>query len=232
MNSWEAVSVRMGGCMQTAFITFIKGKDGISMEQWKPYLEALASKAPVPGGGGASAVWVALGEMVGNLTIGKKKYAQWELEVKECLLRLEAARQEFLFLSEEDARVFEPLSKAYGIKAETEEEKEKKDAYMEECLDQAAQVPLKIMELCGSVMEDVEFLAGNGSRLAVSDAGVGIQFIRAALLGAVMNVYINTKMMKNKERAGELNRRAEALVREKTIQADQIYEIVLKAVKG
>ncbi len=222
--------------MQTAFITFIKGKDGISMEQWKPYLEALASKAPVPGGGGASAVCgalgVALGEMVGNLTIGKKKYAQWEPEVKECLLRLEAARQEFLFLSEEDARVFEPLSKAYGIKAETEEEKEKKDAYMEECLDQAAQVPLKIMELCGSVMEDVEFLAGNGSRLAVSDAGVGIQFIRAALLGAVMNVYINTKMMKNKERAGELNRRAEALVREKTVQADQIYEIVLKAVKG
>lgn len=206
------------------------------MEQWKPYLEALASKAPVPGGGGASAVCgalgVALGEMVGNLTIGKKKYAQWEPEVKECLLRLEAARQEFLFLSEEDARVFEPLSKAYGIKAETEEEKEKKDAYMEECLDQAAQVPLKIMELCGSVMEDVEFLAGNGSRLAVSDAGVGIQFIRAALLGAFMNVYINTKMMKNKERAGELNRRAEALVREKTIQADQIYEIVLKAVKG
>ena len=222
--------------MQSAFITFIKGKDGISMEQWKPYLEALASKAPVPGGGGASAVCgalgVALGEMVGNLTIGKKKYAQWEPEVKECLLRLEAARQEFLFLSEEDARVFEPLSKAYGIKAETEEEKEKKDAYMEECLDQAAQVPLKIMELCGSVMEDVEFLAGNGSRLAVSDAGVGIQFIRAALLGAVMNVYINTKMMKNKERAGELNRRAEALVREKTVQADQIYEIVLKAVKG
>lgn len=222
--------------MQTAFITFIKGKDGISMEQWKPYLEALASKAPVPGGGGASAVCgalgVALGEMVGNLTVGKKKYAQWEPEVKERLLRLEAARQEFLFLSEEDARVFEPLSKAYGIKAETEEEKEKKDAYMEECLDQAAQVPLKIMELCGSVMEDVEFLAGNGSRLAVSDAGVGIQFIRAALLGAVMNVYINTKMMKNRERAKELNQRAEALVREKTVQADQIYEIVLKAVKG
>ncbi len=206
------------------------------MEQWKPYLEALASKAPVPGGGGASAVCgalgVALGEMVGNLTIGKKKYAQWEPEVKECLLRLEAARQEFLFLSEEDARVFEPLSKAYGIKAETEEEKEKKDAYMEECLDQAAQVPLKIMELCGSVMEDVEFLARNGSRLAVSDAGVGIQFVRAALLGAVMNVYINTKMMKNRKRAEELNRRAEELVREKTAQADRIYEIVLKAVKG
>ena len=97
------------------------------MEQWKAYLEALSSKAPVPGGGGASAVCgalgVALGEMVGNLTVGKKKYAQWEPEVKECLLRLEAARGQFMELSDEDARVFEPLSKAYGIKAETEEEK-------------------------------------------------------------------------------------------------------------
>ena len=104
------------------------------MEQWKAYLEALSSKAPVPGGGGASAVCgalgVALGEMVGNLTVGKKKYAQWEPEVKECLLRLEAARGQFMELSDEDARVFEPLSKAYGIKAETEEEKAKK-AYEE-----------------------------------------------------------------------------------------------------
>ena len=73
-------------------------------------------------------------------------------------------------LSDEDARVFEPLSKAYGIKAETEEEKAKKAEYMEECLNAAAQVPLKIMELCGTVMEDLEFLAVKGSRLAVSDA--------------------------------------------------------------
>ena len=156
------------------------------MEQWKAYLEALSSKAPVPGGGGASAVCgalgVALGEMVGNLTVGKKKYAQWEPEVKECLLRLEAARGQFMELSDEDARVFEPLSKAYGIKAETEEEKAKKAEYMEECLNAAAQVPLKIMDLCGTVMEDLEFLAVKGSRLAVSDAGVGIQFIKAALL--------------------------------------------------
>lgn len=206
------------------------------MEQWKAYLEALSSKAPVPGGGGASAVCgalgVALGEMVGNLTVGKKKYAQWEPEVKECLLRLGAARGQFMELSDEDARVFEPLSKAYGIKAETEEEKAKKAEYMEECLNAAAQVPLKIMELCGTVMEDLEFLAVKGSRLAVSDAGVGIQFIKAALLGAVMNVYINTKMMKNREQAEALNRKAETLVREKTVQADRIYEIVLEAVKG
>ncbi len=206
------------------------------MNSWNEYLDVLASKAPVPGGGGASAVCgalgTALGEMVANLTTGKKKYAQWEEDVQAALFRLTAARARFIFLSEEDARVFEPLSRAYGIKAETEEEKAKKDAYMEGCLTAAAEVPMEIMEECVKVMDDIEFLANYGSRLAVSDAGVGIQFVRAALLGAVMNVYINTKLMKNREKAEDFNRKAEELVSKGTEQADRIYDIVLKAVKG
>lgn len=206
------------------------------MNDWNQYLEVLASKAPVPGGGGASAVCgalgTALGEMVANLTVGKKKYAQWEDDIQAALARLTAARERFLFLSEEDARVFEPLSRAYGIKAETEEERAKKDAYMEECLLAAAEVPVEIMKECVAVMDDIEFLARYGSRLAVSDAGVGIQFVWAALLGAVMNVYINTKLMKNRAVAGEMNLRAEELVEKGMAQADRIYAIVLKAVKG
>lgn len=204
------------------------------MEEWREYLDRLASKAPVPGGGGASAVCAALGtalgEMVGNLTTGKKKYAQWEDGVQECLEKLERSRERFVELSEEDAKVFEPLSKAYGIKAETEEEKQAKAEYMETCLLEAARVPLEIMEECNAAMESVAFLAEHGSRLAVSDAGVGIQFLRAALLGAVMNVYINTKLMKNRETAERLNREAETLVKKGTARADGIYETVLKAV--
>ncbi|MCI8455089.1 MAG: cyclodeaminase/cyclohydrolase family protein [Lachnospiraceae bacterium] len=205
------------------------------MEQWKDYLEALASKAPVPGGGGASAVCAALGaalgEMVGNLTTGKKKYAEWETGVCEALGRLETLRARFLELSEEDARVFEPLSKAYGIRAETEAEKQAKAVYMEACLLEAAKVPLALMECCRKAMTELEFLALHGSRLAVSDAGVGIQFLRSALLGAVMNVYINTKLMKNRETAAELNEHAQRLAAEGAQTADRIYEIVLKAVK-
>lgn len=206
------------------------------MDGWNEYLELLASKSPVPGGGGASAVCgalgTALGEMVANLTAGKKKYAQWEEGVQDCLKRLREARTQFIMLSEEDARVFEPLSKAYGIKAETEEEKLAKAEYMEECLKAAAEVPAQIMEACCEVMKDLEFLALYGSRLAVSDAGVGIQFVRAALLGAVMNVYINTKLMKNREFAEAINSRADLLVKEGTGYADRIYDIVLEAVRG
>lgn len=206
------------------------------MEVWNGYLETLASKAPVPGGGGASAVCgalgAALGEMVGNLTVGKKKYLQWDEETRECLSKLEKSRKRFVELSDEDARVFEPLSKAYGIKAETEEEKAQKAEYMEKCLDAAAMVPLDIMKECVAAMEPVELLALHGSRLAVSDAGVGIQFLRSALLGAVMNVYINTKLMKDREKAERLNAQAEKYVSEGTRRADKIYDIVLEAVKG
>lgn len=206
------------------------------MEEWKGYLDALASKAPVPGGGGASAVGgalgAALGQMVGSLTAGKKKYAEWEPGIQREIGQLERSRARFLALAKEDEEVFEPLSKAYGIKAETEEEKREKAEYMELCLCAAADVPLKIMEECVSAMEPVEFLALHGSRLAVSDAGVGIQFLRAALLGAVMNVHINTKMMQNRERAAELTERTERLLETGIRRADSIYEIVLKAVKG
>lgn len=205
------------------------------MDGWNEYLDLLASKSPVPGGGGASAVCgalgTALGEMVANLTTGKKKYVQWEDGVQDCLKNLGEARTQFVQLSDEDAKVFEPLSKAYGIKAETEEEKLAKEEYMEECLGAAAQVPVQIMEVCCKVMKDLEFLALHGSRLAVSDAGVGIQFIKAALLGAVMNVYINTKLMKNREHAEELNSRADLLIKEGTAYADRIYNIVLEAVR-
>ena len=78
------------------------------------YIDALGSGAPVPGGGGTSALCgalgAALGMMVANLTIGKKKYAQYEEDVKEDLSRLEEIKDELKRLVDQDARAFEPLS--------------------------------------------------------------------------------------------------------------------------
>ena len=154
------------------------------MGQWNEYLEVLASKAPTPGGGSAAAVYgsvgTALGEMVGNLTTGKKKFAIYEEEIQKILVRLQEARMDFIRLEKADEQAFEPLSEVYRMKAETDEEKKAKEGRMEECLKAAAQVPMEVMERAVSVMDDIEFLALNGSRLAVSDAGVGIQGIRSA----------------------------------------------------
>ena len=191
------------------------------------FLEVLSSKEPVPGGGGASALAGALGQMVANLTIGKKKYADVEAEIKELLERMQKLQAAFVTLADRDAQVFAPLAQCYSLPSLTEEEKAYKEKVMEERLLDASFVPLEIMEHAVAMLGILEILGDKGSRLAVSDVGVGVQFIRASLLGAVMNVYINTKSMKNREKAEELNARAGQLIEEGTAWADRIYAKVL-----
>ena len=195
------------------------------------YLEVLSSKAPVPGGGGASALagalGNALGQMVVNLTVGKKKYAEVEEEMQKYLTNLKTIQQEFLHLSDHDAEVLAPLAECYRLPSATLEEKEHKDAVMEEKLLDASMVPVEIMEKSLELLEILDVLADKGSRMAVSDVGVAVQFTRTALLGAVMNVYINTKSMKNREKAEEINQKAKRMIKIGKSQADEIYEKVL-----
>ena len=195
------------------------------------FLEVLSSKEPVPGGGGASALagalGNALGQMVANLTIGKKKYADVEAEIKELLGRMQKLQAAFVTLADRDAQVFAPLAQCYSLPSLTEEEKAYKEKVMEERLLDASFVPLEIMEHAVAMLGILEILGDKGSRLVISDVGVGVQFIRASLLGAVMNVYINTKSMKNREKAEELNARAGQLIEEGTAWADRIYAKVL-----
>ncbi len=199
------------------------------------FLDVLSSKEPVPGGGGASALagalGNALGQMVANLTIGKKKYAQVEDEIKELAERMKGIQGQFTALADQDAKVFAPLAKCYSLPSGTEEEKAYKAEVMEARLLDASLVPMEIMEKAWEMLEIMDILADKGSRMAVSDVGVGVQFIRTALLGAVMNVYINTKSMKNREKAEEMNEKAERLIKEGTEAADRIYQKVLEQLR-
>lgn len=200
------------------------------------WLDTLASKAPVPGGGGASALGgalaAALGQMVANLTVGKKRYADVEEEMQQSLLTLNQLQKELQGLADQDAEVFAPLAAAYGMPTGTDEEKAQKDRVMEERLLAATLVPLHIMEKAAEVLDIVVVLEQKGSKMAVSDAGVAAQFARAALTGAVMNVYINTKSMKNREKAEELNTRADQLLTDGMKLADEIYGRVLNKLTG
>lgn len=199
------------------------------------FLEVLSSSEPVPGGGGASAAVgafaAALGMMVTNLTIGKKKYAEVEEEIKDIRGQLEVLRNELVHLTDEDAKAFEPLSKAYGLPKETEEQKKEKEKVMEQALYEASVVPMQIMETILKAMRLLKVLEEKGSRLAVSDVGVGVLFAQAALEGASLNVFINTKMMKNRERAGEMNSRTDAMINEGQALKDDIYAKVLAKIK-
>lgn len=195
------------------------------------FLSELSSNAPVPGGGGASAAVgafaAALGMMVTNLTIGKKKYADYEEEVKAVRDRLEGLRDQLIDLVDGDAVAFEPLSKAYSIPKDDPE----RDTIMENALYEASVVPMSIMETVLAAAKELEVLVEKGSKLAVSDVGVGILFAQAAIEGASLNVYINTKSMKDRDRAAALDAKADAIIAEGVALKARIYDGVLAAIK-
>ena len=204
-------------------------------ESCQSFVEILASKAPVPGGGGASAlvgaIGTALGNMVGSLTLGKKKYADVEEDIIALKSRCDNIQDKLLKLVVEDAEVFEPLSKAYGMPKETDEEKEAKAKVMAVVLKEASEVPLKIMECCCESIDIMGQFAEKGSKIAVSDAGVGVIMCKAALKGASLNVFINTKSMADRELAECINKQADNMLDIYTAKADKIYESVLNKLK-
>ena len=201
----------------------------------KEFLYKLASKDPVPGGGGASAMvgalGTALGSMVANLTLGKKKYESVQEDMKVILEKADMLQKSLISLVEEDAEVFEPLSRAYGLSKNTEEEKKIRDEIMEDALKLACSVPLKIMEKALEAIAIHEELAVKGTRLAISDAGVGVLFCKSALMGASLNVYINTKLMRDREYAAGINAGTEKMLADGISRADRVYSEVENAIK-
>lgn len=206
------------------------GRTDLAQMRLDQFLEKLASNSPVPGGGGASALagalGIALGNMVGALTAGKKKYAGVEAEIAAANEKAYALRDAFLALAEEDAEAFEPLAAAYSIPRDDPG----RDAVMENALRAAAEVPLQIMEKCCEAIELAAVYAEKGSVIAVSDAGCAAAMCRAALESAALNVYINTKSMKDRKLAESMNEKVAGMLEEYGHIASQIYEAVTREV--
>ena len=190
------------------------------------FIDELASAAPTPGGGGAAsyvgAVASALASMVGNLTVGKKTYAAVEDDVRARLDALEHLRDKLLALIESDAQAFEPLAASYRMPKATPEEAAAKQAALQLALGPACDVPLIIMRTCAEVIDHADFLARNGSKLAVSDAGAAAVLARAAVVAASMNVYINAASMDDEARADRYRAEADRLIAEANERADGI----------
>ncbi len=198
--------------------------------KYEEFLARLASKAAVPGGGGTAALvgaaGVALGNMVGSLTVGKKKYAAVEAEIIQLNERAEVLRRELEALADADAAAFAPLAAAYSLPKDTPEQAAHKAAVMAKALDGAVAVPLEIMEKCCEGIALAGEYAAKGSVMAVSDAGCAALFCKAALQAAGLNVAINTKAMADRAKAAALDKKAAALLDEYVTKADDIYKAV------
>ena len=191
------------------------------------FLDNLAAKLPVPGGGGASALAGALGAalctMVGNYTVGKKKYAAVEEDVKALMEEAEALRARLLELVDADAAAFEPLSRAYAIPTDDPGRAE----VMEGCLRRAAAVPMEILRLSAKAIELHRRMLDKGSVMVLSDVGTGAALCRAALLGAAVNVKVNTGSMADRAYAQAMDKEADALVAQYRPMAQEIYDTVM-----
>lgn len=192
------------------------------------FTERLASASPTPGGGGASAlvgaIGAALGGMVGALTLGKKKYADVEEDVRALTARAEALRLRLLACVEKDAAAFEPLSRAYGIPKEDPAREE----VMERCLREAAAVPLEILDLSCEAIELQREFAEKGSRMVASDAATGVVFCWSAMYGAAVNVKVNTKLMRDRDFAERLNAHVDEQMEKYWKIAERVYEDVYR----
>lgn len=200
------------------------------------FLEDLAGSAPAPGGGGAAALvgaaGAALGNMVGSLTVGKKKYAAVEADILILNRRAAALRKQLEGLVQADADAFTPLAAAYKLPKETPEQQAHKAAVLEAALEGACAVPLEIMSACCEGIALAAEYAEKGSVMAVSDAGCAALFCKAALQAAGLNVSINTRLMADNARAAALNAQADAMLAEFVPQADQIHEKLTHSLRG
>lgn len=197
----------------------------------RSFTEVLASSDPVPGGGGASAlvgaIGTALASMVGNLTTGKKKYVEYETDIQRILKKADELRNTLLPQIDEDAKCFEPLSKAYGLPKDDPS----RDEVMENALRLACTAPLAIMKTAAEAIELHAELAVKGSTLMLSDVGVGVLCCKTALMGASLSIFINVRLMKDHAYAQALKDETDALLLKYCELAERTYADVFEKLK-
>jgi len=196
------------------------------------FTERLAGRTAVPGGGGAAALTgaqgVALILMAGQFTLGKKKYAEYEDDIRGMLSEGGWLYHELLSLVDADAAAFEPLSKAYAIPREDPT----REAVLEQATKDAIEAPSKMLSILCDAVDLTEEMADRCSVLMISDVGCGADLLSAALKAAAKNIFINTKTLKDRAFAEETDAHVDALLAEFVPRADAVARKVEEKIRG
>ena len=197
------------------------------------FVDLLASDAPAPGGGSAAALEGALGAaltaMVCSLTIGKKKYAEFEELAAEAQKKAAGLKARFVDVMDRDTDAFNVVSAAFGMPKATDEEKAARSAAIQKGLEGCTKTPFEMMELAVETLELTASILGKSNDSAASDLGVSALSLRSAIQGAWLNVLINIGSLKNKELAEDYRAKGEALLAKALPLADEIYDTVVKS---
>jgi methenyltetrahydrofolate cyclohydrolase len=193
------------------------------------FLDELSSNKLIPGGGSAAslvaATGIALGSMVGNLALSKKRYQSLIPEIEGLIVKSETLKRELEYLIEKDAVACEPLLKAFKMS------KSEREDVMDAALEEACTVPLEIMKKTIEAIHLHDQLLKLGIKTAISDIGVGVSFCKAALEGASLSIFINTKLMRNDRIKSKLNEETEWLLKTGMEKANAIFHEVASTLK-
>jgi formiminotetrahydrofolate cyclodeaminase len=194
------------------------------------FLNELASKSATPGGGSVSALLgaqsAALTSMVCNLTIGKPKYSEVEIEMQAVLLKSENLREILTGLIKADIDVFDQLMLAYGLPKDTDDEKESRAEVIQRVLKAATEVPLDCARACAEAIELSRCAANIGNLGAISDAGAAVMVGYSGLKIAALNVYINTGNIKDKQFVDHKLAELSSIMNGIELTVEDIYQLV------
>lgn len=194
------------------------------------FLDELASKAPTPGGGSASALMgaqsAALTSMVCNLTVGKPKFADVDAEMRALLEQSEALRAKLTAMIKADVDVFERVMASYGLPKETDDQKAARSEAIQSVLKEATEVPLACARLCAEAIALSQIAAEKGNPGVVSDAGAAVMSAYAGLKSAALNVYINAGSLKDKTFADARLAELETILTGADAAAEDIFQMV------
>jgi formiminotetrahydrofolate cyclodeaminase len=200
------------------------------------YLDRLAAKEPIPGGGSVAALTGALAagllSMVANFTVGKEKYQAVEAEVGRILLEAESLRAQLGRSTEEDSEAYAFVSSAYALPKATDEEKAARSAAIQDALRQAVQIPVQVALACHRVIELSCDLVDKGNPGLVSDVGVAVVLAQAALHSAVLNVEVNLGGIKDAAFSQALAEQVEPLLGEVPEMVETVLDRVNEIMRG
>ena len=201
----------------------------------KGLLDITAGKDPVPGGGSISAlsgsIAAALTEMVAGLTIGKKKYAEVEEQMKELVERVQKIRQQLILDVDRDSEAYNVVFAAFQMPKETDEEKAARSAQIQEATKIAANVPMEVARRVYSLLSDIEEVVSNGNQNAVTDGCIAMMSARNAIIGALFNVRINLTSIKDEQFVADMTAEADRLEREVIEREAKVIEYTKEACK-
>ena len=201
----------------------------------KGLLDVTAGKDPVPGGGSISAlsgsIAAALTEMVAGLTIGKKKYAEVEEQMKQLVERVQQIRQQLILDIDRDSEAYNVVFAAFQMPKDTDEQKAARSAQIQEATKIAANVPMEVARRVYSLLSDIEEVVSNGNQNAVTDGCVAMMSARNAIIGALFNVRINLTSIKDEQYVADMTAEADRLEREVIEREAKVIEYTKEACK-